>query len=113
MTPGLRPFGSSVCRLVGLLAGAFVCCAAAGAQPGAFDYRGGAQGTVTFDHATHAARGYMCLECHTRFPPTGTQLFQTRRQGLISLPQHSSDTACFACHNGLVAFDTCRQCHRN
>jgi c(7)-type cytochrome triheme protein len=106
-----RP-GSFARPLCALLTASLFCLCAAGAPVAAFNYRGGEQGTVTFDHASHAARGYVCLDCHTKFPPTGTQLFQTRRQGLISLAQHSSDTACFACHNGQLAFDTCRQCHR-
>jgi c(7)-type cytochrome triheme protein len=111
MRARLRHCGGFWRGLLAALAAGAACAAALGAPP-AFDYRGGAQGTVIFDHAVHAARGYVCQDCHTKFPPTGTQLFQTRRQGLISLPQHSSDAACFACHNGLYAFDTCRQCHR-
>jgi len=89
-----------------------VCLTAAGQQPGTFNYRGGGQGTVTFDHAMHASKGYVCGDCHTRLPTTGTQLFQTQKQGLISVADHSSDGKCFACHNGKVAFTTCNQCHR-
>lgn len=112
MRADLRRIGSAAAQAVTGAICTLACCCALGAPVAAFNYRGGAQGTVTFDHASHAARGYVCLDCHTTFPPTGTQLFQTRRQELISLEQHSTDAACFACHNGLLAFDTCRQCHR-
>ena len=71
-----------------------------------------AEGTVTFDHEQHASRGYVCADCHTRLPATGNQLFETHKQGLISVADHSSDGKCFACHNGEVAFATCEQCHR-
>jgi c(7)-type cytochrome triheme protein len=77
-----------------------------------FNYRGGGQGTVIFDHGTHASRGLVCVDCHTRWPATGAQLFQTQKQGLISMADHSGDGKCFACHDGKLAFATCEQCHR-
>jgi c(7)-type cytochrome triheme protein len=86
--------------------------AAVGQQVGTFNYRGGGQGTVTFDHGMHASKGYVCVDCHTKFPPTGTQLFQTQKRGLFTAADHSSDGKCFACHNGKIAFATCDQCHR-
>ena len=88
------------------------CLTAVGQQLRTFNYRGGGQGTVTFDHGMHAAKGYVCFDCHTKSPSTGTQLFQTQKQGLISFADHSSDGKCFACHNGKVAFAECDQCHR-
>ncbi len=78
-----------------------------------FNYRGGGQGTVTFDHGTHASRGLMCVDCHTQWPATGAQLFQTRKLGLISMADHSGDGKCFACHDGRLAFAACDQCHRS
>jgi c(7)-type cytochrome triheme protein len=95
------------CLLLGLF-----CLTAVGQYAGTFNYRGGGQGRVTFDHDTHASRGYVCADCHTRLPSTGTQLFQTQKQGLISVADHSSDRKCFACHNDITAFTTCDQCHR-
>jgi phosphate transport system substrate-binding protein len=95
------------CVLLGLF-----CLTAVGQYARTFNYRGGGQGRVTFDHGTHASKGYACVDCHTRLPSTGTQLFQTQKQGLISVADHSSDRKCFACHNGKTAFTTCDQCHR-
>jgi c(7)-type cytochrome triheme protein len=88
------------------------CVTAVGQRARTFNYRGGGQGTVTFDHGTHASKGYACVDCHTRLPSTGTQLFETHKHGLISVADHSSDRKCFACHNGRIAFSTCDQCHR-
>jgi len=79
----------------------------------AYNYRGAGVGTVTFDHGAHAARGFMCVDCHTRWPATGAQLFETQKQGLISMADHSGDGKCFACHNGKLAFVACAQCHRS
>ena len=101
-------------RLVlGCLLLSLFCLTAVGQQVRTFNYRGGAQGRVTFNHATHASKGFVCMDCHTKFPPTGTQLFQTQKQGLISVADHSTDGKCFACHNGTIAFATCDQCHTN
>jgi c(7)-type cytochrome triheme protein len=85
---------------------------AVGQQVGTFNYRGGGQGTVTFDHGMHASKGYVCVDCHTKFPPKGAQLFETQKRGLFTAADHSSDGKCFACHNGKIAFATCDQCHR-
>jgi c(7)-type cytochrome triheme protein len=90
-----------------------LCCLTALAQQvGTFNYRGGGQGPVTFDHGTHASQGYVCVDCHTTLPSTGTQLFQTLKQGLISIADHSGNAQCFACHDGSAAFSSCNQCHR-
>jgi c(7)-type cytochrome triheme protein len=78
----------------------------------ALTYRGGGQGTVIFDHARHTGKGYTCRDCHTMFRPTGKQLFQTQKQGFISIADHNSDNKCFACHNDKIAFTDCAQCHR-
>ncbi|MGA9027292.1 MAG: c(7)-type cytochrome triheme domain-containing protein [Steroidobacteraceae bacterium] len=102
---GVRPVLG--CLFIGLF-----CVSAEGQRVATFTYRGGGQGTVTFDHEQHASRGYVCADCHTRLPATGNQLFETHKQGLISVADHSSDGKCFACHNGEVAFATCEQCHR-
>jgi len=91
-----------------------ICLSASGQGVKTFNYRGGPQGPVTFDHGMHASKGYVCLDCHTRLQSTGTQLFQTQKQGLISIADHTSDGngKCFACHNGKIAFATCDRCHR-
>ena len=91
-----------------------ICLNASGQEVRTFNYRGGGQGPVSFDHSMHASKGYVCLDCHTRLQSTGTQLFQTQKQGLISIADHTSDgdRQCFACHNGKIAFATCDQCHR-
>ena len=88
------------------------CLTAVGQQVRTFNYRGGGQGPIIFDHGMHASKGYVCLDCHTRLPSTGTQLFQTQKQGRISITDHGSNRACFACHNGTIAFVACEQCHR-
>jgi thiosulfate reductase cytochrome b subunit len=89
-----------------------LCLTGVGQRVRTFNYRAAGQGTVTFDHGMHASKGYVCLDCHTKLPSTGTQLFQTQKQGLISVADHSSDRKCFACHNDKVAFATCDRCHR-
>ena len=68
-------------------------------------YRGGAQGKVVFDGQVHAAKGLTCSTCHSA-------LFATQRTGRITMADHGADKACFACHNGKRAFDTCASCHR-
>ncbi len=69
-------------------------------------YGGGGEGRVTFDGRLHAAKGYVCNDCHLK-------LFPTQKKGLITLADHKTDKACFACHNGTVAFKTCDNCHRD
>jgi len=95
-----------------LLLCCLLCGSAFGGELKSFNYRGGGQGPVTFDHRMHASRGYTCLDCHTSLPSTGKQLFQTQKQGLISISDHGSQSKCFACHNGKAAFSNCGQCHR-
>jgi c(7)-type cytochrome triheme protein len=105
------------------------------AQPGSVEaggrlpllsYRGGGRGKVVFDHQLHASEGFRCNDCHTDFSGTGKQLFATRKQGLISLADHTTGAKCFACHNGdgvpddrkgafydgKGAFIDCDGCHR-
>jgi c(7)-type cytochrome triheme protein len=97
------------------LVGLFLCLFglnALGEDVRAFDYRGGGQGQVTFDHRGHTSKGFTCRDCHTKLPSTGTQLFQTQKQGLISAADHNTDRKCFACHNDKVAFTDCGRCHR-
>ena len=105
-------FPNGLSLALGCLLPCLICLTAVGQHASTFNYRGGGQGRVTFDHGTHAAKGYECVDCHTRLPSTGTQLFQTQKQGLISVADHSSDRKCFACHNGKIAFTTCNECHR-
>lgn len=81
-------------------------------NPAAILYRGGGQGPVIFDHHLHAAKGYVCLDCHTNYAGNGKQLFQTRKQGLIDRAVHDRDESCFACHNATVASNNCETCHR-
>ena len=97
----------------------------AGGRLPSLRYRGGAEGPVMFDHQLHASKGFRCNDCHTDFARTGTQLFPTRKQGLITLADHRTATKCFACHDGKGAieeakspfydgkgaFDDCRRCH--
>jgi hypothetical protein len=115
---------------VALLAGLLLCV-----QPGSVgasgrlplvSYRGSGNGKVVFDHQTHASEGFRCDDCHTNFAKTGTQLFATRKQGLITFKDHTTGTKCFACHNangvpadrkgasydGKGASDDCKGCHR-
>jgi phosphate transport system substrate-binding protein len=69
-------------------------------------YGGGGQGRVTFDGQLHAAKGYVCNDCHLT-------LFSTQKKGLISFDDHKTANLCFACHNGKVAFKKCDGCHRD
>ncbi|MDR3441204.1 substrate-binding domain-containing protein [Telmatospirillum sp.] len=69
-------------------------------------YGGGGEGRVTFDGQLHASKGYVCNDCHLK-------LFTTQKKGLITREDHKTDTLCFACHNGQVAFKTCAGCHRD
>ena len=80
--------------------------------PGPISYRGGGQGSVIFDHGLHAARGMVCVDCHTDYAGSGQQLFATHKQALIDRASHDRDASCFACHNGSKAFNTCETCHR-
>jgi len=84
----------------------------ASGNPKTLMYRGGGQGSVAFDHHLHASRGFVCDDCHKRFAATGNALFATQKKALFSMPDHTSGTKCFACHNGKIAFSTCDQCHR-
>ncbi|MDD5168876.1 MAG: cytochrome c3 family protein [Syntrophales bacterium] len=68
-------------------------------------YGGGGQGKVVFDGRVHASKGMVCNDCHLT-------LFQTQKKALITMADHSTDRACFACHNGKRAFNTCTECHR-
>lgn len=103
-----------ICRLA-----AFVLLTAAGGLAGATSdttlvYRGGGAGKVVFDGHVHAAKGYVCNDCHTNFNKTGVALFTTQKKGLIDEAAHDQGSACFACHNGKVAFavKNCEGCHR-
>ncbi len=69
-------------------------------------YGGGGQGRVTFDGQLHAAKGYVCDDCHLT-------LFPTQKKGLISFDDHKTATQCFGCHDGKVAFRKCDGCHRD
>jgi c(7)-type cytochrome triheme protein len=74
-------------------------------------YRGGEQGRVIFNGRAHASKGFRCADCHTDYAGTGKQLFTTHKSGRIGMEDHNTDTKCFACHNGKVAFDECSRCH--
>jgi c(7)-type cytochrome triheme protein len=93
--------------LPALLALALLAVAgAAGATPNGrvIQYRGGAQGRVVFDVRVHQKAGLVCGDCHS-------DLFPTRKTGLISQAEHENHTACFGCHDGKRAFDECARCH--
>jgi len=83
----------------------------AGGRLAALRYRGGAQGSVVFDHQAHASKGFRCGDCHTDFARTGKPLFATRKQGLITLADHKTGAKCFACHDSKRAFSHCGLCH--
>jgi c(7)-type cytochrome triheme protein len=83
----------------------------AGGRLPVLSYRGGGQGKVIFDHHRHASKGLVCNDCHTAGSGTGTQLFATRKQGLITSADHKTGEKCFACHDGKGAFDDCGRCH--
>lgn len=101
-------------RLAALLLLATACGLAGATGDGTLVYRGGGAGKVVFDGHVHAARGYVCNDCHTDFNHTGVALFVTQKRGLIDEAAHDKGTACFACHNGKAAFavKNCEGCHR-
>lgn len=68
-------------------------------------YGGGGQGTVVFDGALHASRGYVCNDCHLK-------LFITSKKALLRMEDHYTDKQCFACHNNAKATRDCGICHR-
>ena len=68
-------------------------------------FDGGGQGKVVFSGKSHADKGLMCNDCHSA-------IFEMKRQVKITMADHTSGKACFACHNGTKAFNTCTQCHR-
>lgn len=68
-------------------------------------YGGAGQGKVIFDGRIHAAKGFVCKDCHSA-------LFETRKQAKITMDDHFKEVKCFACHNGAKAFADCNQCHR-
>jgi phosphate transport system substrate-binding protein len=69
-------------------------------------YGGAGQGRVVFDARLHRAKGFVCNDCHN-------DLFATRKTALIDQAAHRSGKACFACHDGKRAFETCDGCHRS
>ena len=68
-------------------------------------YGGAGQGKVIFDGGIHASKGMVCNDCHAA-------IFDTKKKALITMDDHSSNKACFVCHNGKKAFNECVQCHR-
>jgi len=68
-------------------------------------YGGAGQGKVIFDGRMHASQGYVCKDCHG-------DLFQTKKEALITMDDHGKAVACFACHDGAKAFNDCGKCHR-
>jgi thiosulfate reductase cytochrome b subunit len=91
--------------LVAAVASAALSSAAIATPGDTLVYRGGAQGKVVFDGRLHAAQGLNCSACHS-------SLFATQRIGRITMAEHGTNKACFACHDGKRAFDTCGSCHR-
>ena len=93
-----------------LLAAALVLVAAvARATPGTAAvllYAGAGQGRVVFDGRLHASRGLTCDDCHA------SRLFATKKQALLTMDDHGSGRACWACHDGKRAFGECAGCHR-
>jgi thiosulfate reductase cytochrome b subunit len=67
-------------------------------------YGGGGEGRVVFDPRVHLKAGLRCQDCHS-------DLFPTRKLGLISRSDHGAGTRCFGCHDGARAFATCQRCH--
>lgn len=104
--------GVATRTIAALLLATLAGSAAASGDGGIQVYRGGGQGKVIFDGRVHAAKGFSCRDCHTQFVPTGKQLFATQRRGLIAMAAHTTDTQCFACHDGKRAFNDCDRCHR-
>jgi phosphate transport system substrate-binding protein len=90
-----------------LLLAALVATAAATGSGKVLLYGGAGQGKVIFDGRTHASAGIACNDCHT-----APALFQMQQQALITMDDHGRPKACFACHNGLQAFNDCEKCHR-
>lgn len=88
-----------------LLVVAFSSTAPAVGDGKALIYGGAGQGKVIFDGKTHASKGVVCKDCHMT-------IFKTQKKALITMDDHSTDKACFACHNGTKAFNDCAQCHR-
>ena len=88
------------------LAAAVVLATAALATPDGrvVRYRGGERGRVVFDPRVHAKAGLVCNDCHS-------ELFPTRRTGLVSRADHDDRRRCFACHEGARAFADCDRCH--
>lgn len=68
-------------------------------------YGGAGQGKVIFDGRVHAAKGFVCNDCHG-------DIFDTHKTALITMDDHSKPKACFVCHNGTKAFAECDLCHR-
>ncbi|MBT0664166.1 substrate-binding domain-containing protein [Geobacter pelophilus] len=88
-----------------LLTIAFVSLAFATGQGKSLNYGGAGQGRVIFDGRVHAAKGYVCKDCHS-------SLFETRKQAKITMDDHAGSGKCFGCHNGKTALADCAACHR-
>ena len=93
--------------------------AGAGGRLPMLSYRGGGQGKVVFDHQLHASEGFRCNDCHTNFAGTGKQLVATRKQGLITLADHTKRREVFCLsqwrrrdRRRKSAFNDCGRCHR-
>jgi phosphate transport system substrate-binding protein len=83
----------------------FATCAFSVDGRNSVTYGGGGEGKVFFDGRTHASAGLRCNDCHTA-------LFEMKKKALITMEDHGSGKACFACHDGRRAFFDCTKCHR-
>ena len=76
-----------------------------------FPFDPNSPGKVTFDHATHLARGAKCADCHPK-------LFVMKKGGdKLSMDSMGEGKQCGACHDGKKAFgvmdgDKCMLCHK-
>lgn len=71
----------------------------------------GSPGPVTFQHASHLARGAKCPDCHPR-------IFRMQKGAAkLSMADMTEGKACGTCHNGRKAFgvtdgEQCATCHK-
>ena len=101
----------SKCHEFRVAGGAAKAAAKASPPPIAFPADPSSPGPVTFEHATHIARGAQCADCHPK-------LFKMQKGSTkLTMDAMGEGKACGTCHNGQKAFatmdgDKCLTCHK-
>jgi c(7)-type cytochrome triheme protein len=74
------------------------------------EFKGSAEGVVTFDGSTHKNAGLTCADCHN------PEIFPKMKMGTVKITMKDllAGKYCGRCHDGKKAFlikDNCTRCH--